>query len=301
MNVVLTVIRQEIRAAFRERLAIALLLVFLGMTLVSAAIGWSSHNTVMSVYDQTVLELGRDVPNPFANVSALEVIKNSIIYVVLIGALLAVVAGVRAGVRDRKSRVTDLILSRPVGARSYMAGKLMGVQAWLGIVLVAALAVSWLSVWVISRSPLGVADTGALIGFFALAWVFLLPFSAMGLIAGSRSRHESTALLVPILIWVAITFAIPQLGTAQNPTALLNPVPSAISTADLFFKVNHALFQPISMTEHFKHLSGVIMQLRDITSTAWEGDILSVALVAAFSVGVLLLTGRSSMRRPLYE
>jgi ABC-2 type transport system permease protein len=301
MSAVLTVVRQEIKSAFRERLAIALLVVFLGMTLASAAIGWSSHHTVMSVYNETVLQLGRDVPNPFANVSTLEVVKNTIIYIVLIGALLAVVVGVRAGVRDRKAGVTDLVLSRPVGARSYVAGKLLGLQAWMGIVLVAALAVSWLSVWVISRTPLGIAGTGALVGFFALAWVFLLPFSIMGLIAGSRSRHESTALLVPILIWVAITFAIPQLGTAQNPTALLNPVPSAASTTDLFFKVNHAVLQPISITEHFKHLSGVIMQLRDITSTAWVGDILSVVLVAAFCGSVLLLTTRSSMRRPLYE
>ena len=282
MSAVLTVVKQEIRSAFRERLAIALLVVFLGMALASAAIGWASHHTVTSVYNETVVQLGRDVPNPFADVSALEVVKNTVIYIVLIGALLAVVAGVRAGVRDRKSGVTDLVLSRPIGARSYMVGKLMGVQAWMGIVLTAALVVSWLSVWVISRSPLGLADTGSLVGFMALAWVFLLPFSVTGLIAGSRSQHESTALLLPILIWVAITFAFPQLGTAQNPTALLNPVPSAASTSDLFFQVNHAIFQPISITEHFKHLSGVILQLRDITSTAWAGDILSVALAWIF-------------------
>lgn len=301
MSTLLTVVRQEVRAAFRERLAIALLVVFLGMTLASAAIGWSSHHTVMSVYNETVTQLGRDVPNPFANVSALELVKNTIIYIVLIGALLAVVVGVRAGVRDRKAGVTDLVLSRPVSARSYMAGKLMGVQAWMGIALLTALIVSWFSAWVISRMPLGIADTGALVGFFALAWVFLLPFSVMGLIAGSWSRHESTALLIPILIWVAITFAIPQLGTAQNPSALLNPVPSAASTTDLFFRVNHAIFQPISITEHFKHMSGVIMHLRDITSAAWVGDILSVVLVAVFSVGILLLGNRSSIRRPLYE
>jgi len=123
----------------------------------------------------------------------------------------------------------------------------------------------------------------------------------MGLIAGSRSHHESTALLIPILVWVTVTFAIPQLGTAQNPSAVLNPVPSGASTTDLFFRVNHAVFQPISITEHFKHMSGVIMHLRDITSTVWVGDILSVVLMAVLSVGVLLLANRSSMRRPLYE
>lgn len=72
VSVILTVVGQEIRSAFRERLAIALLMVSLGMTLVSAAIGWFSHHTVMSVYSGTVLQLARDIPNSFTNVSPLK-------------------------------------------------------------------------------------------------------------------------------------------------------------------------------------------------------------------------------------
>jgi ABC-2 type transport system permease protein len=301
MSALLTVARQEIRSANRERLAIALLLVFLGMALASAVIGWSSHRTVMNVYNATVLQMGRDVPNPFANTSALDVVKNTVIYIVLIGALLAIVVGVRAGVRDRKARVTDLILSRPIGPRSYLLGKLLGAQAWMGIVLFAALIASWFSVWVISGAPLSLAATALLLGFFALAWVFLLPFSVMGMIAGSKSRHESTALLIPILLWVAITFVVPQLGTAQNPSALLNPVPAVATTTDLFFRVNHLVLQPISITEHFKHASGAILHLRDAGSTSWGGDLLVLGIVALFSVGVLLMTARWAIRRPLYE
>jgi ABC-2 type transport system permease protein len=301
MSALLTVAGQEIRSAARERLAIALLVVFLGMTIASAAIGWSSHHTVMSVYNETVLQMGRHVPNPFANTSALDVVKNTVIYIVLIGALLAVVVGVRAGVRDRKAGVTDLILSRPIGRRSYLLGKLLGAQAWMGIVLVAALIASWFSVWVISGTPLALTSTALLIGLFALAWVFLLPFSVMGMIAGAKSRHESTALLIPILLWVVATFVIPQLGTAQNPTALLNPVPGAPATTDLFFRVNHTILQPISITEHFKHASAVILHLQNLGSTVLWGDLLSLGAFVVFALGVLLFAARSSMRRPLYE
>jgi ABC-2 type transport system permease protein len=301
MSALLTVARQEIRSASRERLAVALLVVFLGMALASAAIGWSSHRTVMSVYNQTVLQAGRDVPNPFLNTPPLDVVKNTVIYVVLIGALLAVVVGVRAGLRDRKSGVTDLILSRPIGSKSYLIGKLLGTQAWMGVVLVAALIASWFSVWVISGAPLALRPTGLLLGFFALAWLFLLPFSAMGLIAGVRSRHESTALLVPVLLWVVITFILPQLGTAQTPVSLLNPVPTGAATTDLFFRVNQAVLQPISITEHFKHASAAILQLRDLASTAIGWDLLSLGVVAIVTLGVLLLAAGPSARRPLYE
>lgn len=301
MRQVLVVARHELRSAARERLALALLVVFLGMALVSSSIGWASHHTVTKVYEQTVIQMGRHVPNPFTGVSPLEITRNTVVYIVLIGALLAAVVGVRSAVRDRRSGVADLILSRPVGTHAYTLGKLLGVHAWIGIVLVAAASVSWVGVWFALKAPLSASETLSLAQFFALAWLFLVPFSALGLIAGARSRHESTALLVPILVWVAVVFAIPQLGTAQHPSALLNPVPSGASTADLLFKVNQAVLGPVSIAEHFKHGGGAILHLRDVDSTAIGGDVVSLTVAAVLSVVALTLVGRSSMRRPLYE
>lgn len=301
MKEALVVARREVLNVNRERLALVLLLVFLGMVLVSASIGWSTHHTVMSVYDETVRQLGRNVPNPFSGMSALELIKNTVIYIVLIGALLAIVVGARSTIRDRKAGVTDLILSRPIKPPSYLAGKLLGAHCWIGLVLLFSLIASWASVWVVSGNPLSIKDTGSLILFFAAAWLFLLPFAVIGTIAGMRSRHESTALLAPILMWAAVTFAIPQLGTAQNPAALLNPVPAPVSTTDLFFQVNRLVFQPVSITEHFKHLSGVLLNLRDITTTNVGMDLASLCGIAALSIAALFFAGRSSLRRPLYE
>ena len=301
MSVFAAVVRQEVKCARRERLAAALLVVFLGMTLASAAIGWTARHTVMNVYQETVVQMGRNVPDPFASTSPLDVIKNTVIYIVLIGALLAVVVGVQAGVRDRKAGVTDLILSRPIGPRTYLTGKLLGAHGWIGIVLAVAAVASWCSVWVISKTPLTAASTASLVGFFALAWVFLLPFSVAGLIAGSKSMHESTALLIPILLWVAITFVVPQLGTAQSPTALLNPVATSVTATDLFFRVNQAVLQPISITEHFKHASGTLLQLRDAGSAVAGGDLLTLGIAAALSLAVLLVSSGRSTRRPIDE
>jgi ABC-2 type transport system permease protein len=300
MSNVFLVARQEIRFALRERLAVALLVIFLGMAVVSSAIGWASHHTVTRVYDLTVAQTGRAIPNPFADTSPLEVVKNTIIYVVLIGALLAIVVGARSFIRDRRSGVTELILSRPTSLRSYVIGKLIGVQAWLGLVLAAAAAATWIAVWLVESAPLSGGQSLRLLGFFVLAWVFLLPFVAIGLIAGARSGSESTALLAPVLVWVAFVFVLPQLGTAQNPTSLLNPVPSAAPTGDLFFKINHAVLQPISFTEHFKHVAGVLLQLRDIDPAGAGRDLAFLLVMVAVSVAALALITRTAVRRPLY-
>jgi ABC-2 type transport system permease protein len=301
MSAAFVIAGQEIRSTSRERLALALLAVFLGMALVSSAIGWASHHTVMSVYDETVLQMGRTVPDPFAGVSALDVTRNAVIYIVLIGALMATVVGVRSSVRDRRAGVADLVFSRPIGTGTYVAGKLLGAQVWIGVVIAAAMAATWLSVWVVNGRPPSPSETASLLAFHALAWLFLLPFTVLGMAAGARARHESTALLVPILAWVAIVFVVPQLGTAQNPTAVLSPVPAPASGQDLFFRVNHVVLRPVSITEHFKHAGAVVLHLRDAGSSALGGDLASLVALAVLSLAALTLVTRTALRRPLHE
>ena len=72
---------------------IRLLGVLLLMTALSGFIGWSSHATIIRVYDETVRTLtaaGKPAPpNPFSAQPRLSLLNNMIIYVPLIGALLA--------------------------------------------------------------------------------------------------------------------------------------------------------------------------------------------------------------------
>jgi ABC-2 type transport system permease protein len=291
----------ELKAAGRERLAIALLGVFLGMVLVSSGIGWATHHTVTIVFNETVRVTGQKLVNPFDRVSSLDSLKNTIIYIVLIGALLAIVAGTRSSIRDRKAGVASLIFSRPVAAWSYAAGKLIGVQVWLGLVLAAAAVLSWLSVWLVSGHILSLSATGSLLAFFGLALLFLVPFTAMGLLAGAYSHYESTALLVPILLWVAVTFVVPQLGTAEHPTALLNPVPSAVTASGVFFQFNRYMFQPIAITEHFKHAGSVLLGLAEAGSRGIGADLASIIIIGILAAALLVFVPRQVARRDLYE
>lgn len=301
MKTVLAIAQHELKTAGRERMSQALLAIFLGMVLVSAIIGWTAHSTVMSVYNETLRETGRQLANPFIGASPLEPVKNTVIYIVLIGALLAIITGVSSTLRDRKSVVVDLLFSRPIQMRAYLAGKFLGIHGWLGIVLLAASVLSWFSVWVVTGRILSAGESAALLGFFCLAWVFLIPFSALGLVAGAKTRHEANALLIPILFWVAITFIIPQLGTAENPSALLNPVPARAASTGPLFKVNRVLLQPLSVTEHFKHVSGIILRLPDAKGGSALADILILLASALIGLACLAFINRAGLRGPLYE
>jgi len=291
--------RHELRTAHRERLPQVLLVVFLGMVAASSLIGWLTHRTVTQVWEQTRGDGLTRAPNPFGKVSPLYYAANVVIYVLLIGALLAIALGVTSALRGRASGTLDLVLSRPVDTRAYLAGKLAGTAAWLGLVLVVAAVVNWASIGVIVGEVLGVEETLRLAGFYVVAWLFLLTFLILGLLSGIHSRRETTALLVPIVAWSVLAFVLPQLGTAARPVALLNPIPHPITDGGVFPAIQ-SVVGPLSLTEQFKTLSGSVLGNDRVHGSA---SVALVSLVVALLLAgaVLLSTPRWRLRRGLHE
>ncbi|MDJ0322642.1 ABC transporter permease [Cryobacterium sp. PH31-AA6] len=291
--------RQELLSSRRERMPQVLLAVFVGMVTASSVIGWLTNQVVTSVYDRTFAAGLTTQPNPFSAVSPLYYAKNTVIYIILIGALLAIVLGVQSTIRDRKAHTFDLVLSRPVRPASYLGAKLAGLLCWVAGILALSALISWTSISAIVGSVLSPGDTARLLGFYALAWLFLLPFIILGMLTGVYSRRETTALLVPIVIWSVVTFVVPQLGTAAHPVSLLNPVPAIASQGGVFQLANLVL-GPLSLTEHFKQASAFV--LGDTATTG--SPLLSLVVMVAFAgcmLVVLLTTQRDRMRSPLDE
>jgi hypothetical protein len=77
---------------------------------------------------------------------------------------------------DRKARTLDLVLSRPISVPAYLLGKLVGIGAWLAMILAAVAVISWVSISLITTGPLPAGDSLRLAGFYAVAWVLLLAF-----------------------------------------------------------------------------------------------------------------------------
>jgi ABC-2 type transport system permease protein len=299
MDMFLATVKQELLCAKRERLPQILLIIFLAMVALSCFIGWATNHTVTNVYNEAVRQHITNAPNPFTNVSPLYYARNTVIYVVLIGALLAIILGVQSALRDRKARVADLLNSRPISTSLYLGAKLSGLGIWLAAILALSGIINWLSISTIAGHALSGQDSLRLLAFYAAAWLFLVPFLALGLLSGIHARRETSALLVPIIIWSLLTLVLPQLGTAEHPVSLLNPVPAQISAHGFFFEVNQTIFGPLSLTEHFKNTSGHI--LKDQTSGSLLKSELIITGFAFASVAALLATKRSRLREGLYE
>ena len=252
------IVRNEWRALLREKTFLLLLGIFLTMTFFSVYIGWSTRSTTNAIYHASVAYLATQsvtnvIPNPLDGVSPLLVFDNMLIYILLIGALLAVVIGHRSFIRERASGVLPLTFVRPVSKVRYAFAKLLGIFLALAGVVFATYIVSALSALLIPALHLSGSEFLYLLGFYIVSFLYLGIFAALGLLFAITSRNESTALFIPILLWVAVVFIVPELTTGQNPVALLNPITLANAFPDQgnFFSLMRTIFGPISIGQFY--------------------------------------------------
>lgn len=263
MSTTLVIARQQLRSLSRSQTFVLMLGVLLLMTALSGFIGWSSHATIIRVYDETVRTLtaaGKPAPpNPFASKPRLSLLNNMIIYVPLIGALLAILIGQRSVTDDRQAGVTRAIFSRPVRRSSYFWGKLGG-SAFAGAVIMAAcLVLSVVGLTLINRGlPTGL-EFLRLTLFYGLSGLYLLLFVLIGTVAALLTRSQSMGLFAGVAVWVLVTFATPQFTSGLRPVASLNPVtdPVAVSSSTFFRATSRA--KPIAVNEQYKALSTRIL------------------------------------------
>jgi ABC-type transport system involved in multi-copper enzyme maturation permease subunit len=228
------------------------------ITIASNFIGWSSHHTVIAAYNQTILTFqssGKVIPpNPFATQPSLSILKNMVIYIPLIGALLAIIIGQISVMADNVAGTTKLIFSRPVSRRDYMAGKLMGISYILLAIISICLSTSVVSLLIVNSHLPSVRELAKLSLFYVLSFCYLLFFALVGFLAALLTRSQSFALLGALAVWIVISFVIPQFASEVSPVASLNPNTAPVdATQSVFFRTTQ-LAKPLSLSEEYKTL-----------------------------------------------
>jgi len=292
------VARQEIRATMKEKTFILLLVIFMGMILASTYIGWSSGHIIQSVYNSTITfiqEQGGTVPPPpFESASSLSLLKNMIIYIVLIGALLAITIGYLMGIRDRRAGVTRIIFSRNITKKQFLLGKVLAILFVLGSMLLIASIVSTVSSMLLARITF--ADVMRIAGFYGFSLMYLTSFSLLGLLFALIGKTSTIALLSPIVIWLAMTFVLPELTSALYPTASLNPIlPQTDVLQNSALNAIHTAVYPLSISEQFKVVAGNILMLpyepvatRSFDYPLWLGYVsVPIWAVVCFAVSLM--------------
>jgi len=231
------------------------------MSIISFCIGYFTNHTIMDIYNTTTLELkalNQPVPPiPFKQ-EPLGIMKNMIIYIVLIGSLLAIAIGHIVGISDKKAAVTRILFSKPFIKVEFFMGKSISSLGVLFCAILFSFVIS--SVSLVLVNVFSLSNLLSVFEFYAVSFVYLAGFVYLGLFFAIKTDSSTKAILIPILIWIVITFALPQISLALYPTGSLNPVlPQTDFLNSPILSNMHSFVYPFSISEQYKELSSEIL------------------------------------------
>ena len=262
---------QSLRIILRERTVTLLAGLFAVLVLVSAYLGWSATSTVNAIYVDAVVYLqgaGQAVPpNPVNDISPLSLMRNMSTYVSLIGVLAAIVIGYQLISADRKSGILPLIGSRPVERFAYASGKISALAKANGVLMGVATLIAVGSLLILPSVSPGAMGWVKLLAFFALSFSYMMLFGLLAMATAASSRSQSVGLLVPVTIWLTVTFILPSLTANIHPTAAINPISALAPPPDTaFFNWTGWLLGPLSVAESFKYLAAGLLDYLPATA-----------------------------------
>lgn len=281
----------EIKSLFREKIVYSITIVFILMSMASSFIGWSTFTTANSIYKSSVVFLqgqgATDIPNnPLLKVSTLASFDNLIVYISLIGALLAIIIGHRSMMRERKSGILQILFTRPITKKSLILGKVFGLSLTIFSIVGVTALISIFSSYFLPLAHLNLSDISHLIIFFLFSFFYMLFFALIGLFFAIQAKSESLALFIPVCIWVGITFVLPELATGLTPTALLNPVTLLqLPALDPFFQTTQKFIQPVSVAWHYYTISG------ELLGSSFTHGVPILKVISKNSIQILTLLG----------
>lgn len=304
-----TIARHALLSSARERTVSLLSVLFLFLVVVSAYLGWSATSTVNAIYLRSVEFMsaqGQTIPaNPVLDTSPLALLRNMATYVSLIGSLAAIVVGYQLIAADRKAGTIPLLGTRPLSRLDYALGKSAALVIAISGLVIFAAAINTATFLMLPEFRLDAAGWSRLAGFYATSALYLLAFGFLGLAFGARARSETVGLLVPVSIWLILTFVLPQITSNINPVAALNPV-SALSTApaSAFFQFTGWALGPFSLAEAYRVLSAQLLDFLPATYLERSAIApLATLVLAAVATGALAIRSvvRLDMTRGDYD
>ena len=289
--------KHELLSSLRSKSPQLVVTVFLVLTSISSIIGWLTVRNVTKIYNDIVSQNLTKAPNPFTNVPSLYYMRDSVIYVVLIGSLMSIILGAQASLRDRKSNANELIKTRNVNLVHRILGQLSAIASIIILLEIVALLTSFILIWVIQKTPLNIGAVFSLLGYGAASAILMIALAAIGFTFGTISKSEESSLLYPIVGWALVTFTIPQIITSTHPVALLNPTPAVSTGTGLAQSVINGI-SPLAVMENFKAIANAILGV-DKSIQLSLVDLLSFSLFAVVGVMASVVISSKSFGRKL--
>lgn len=321
MNSLLVIARRELTDLKRTRFYL-ILLGFLAVVMILSVIVASFDFRVKigeyNLYLDNLRQSGSTETPSAPQLFPLQLLRGSIEYLELIGALFAIIIGYGTVAKEKQHGTLHLIFTRPVSRFAVAGGKLLAFAAAWAVVTFGVFVTMIVALVVIGNAPLQLIDLERLILTGIIAWLYLMFWSCIAMGLAALVRRASTGLIVALVVWIIVVLIIPQIGDTMDPD---NQVPGGLFKSLAVAKpdekavmANFAGFDDIrnglevsSITKHFERPAFAFLGIKDQFNQQPIGDVwasmlpytitLTLAFLAASAFTGIATTKRALLRR----
>lgn len=270
MNSIVVFAKKEFKTAYKDKVFLVIVLLFLLMSIASVYIGSTTKSAEMQAYQDIVSmaqSQGGAIPTA-PEIYPLAILSNIIEYVTMIGAVLAIFLGFDAFSGERENGTLRLLLTRPFYRDQIITGKLAGAGMIIGALLSATLVFN-LGLFTIATGMIpSLSEILRLAVFMILAFVYMMSFYIATLFVSLKTRDRAFGFLIMMIVWIFISFVIPQLAdTQRNFAYALSSVSSTVTQVPTDTAISRAI-ELFSPAVQFKNISSDLLQV--VSSTAFD-------------------------------
>jgi ABC-type transport system involved in multi-copper enzyme maturation permease subunit len=306
-----TIAAKDLRDALRDRF-ILIVTAFLGLAAVTALVtGAIALRTDLATYEAakaSLLALGKSAdaiaPPEFY---PLRLLRGAIEQTEIIGAAIAILIGYRSAASERGRQTLALMMTRPMRAWQFAAGKALAGICLLAGGLALVLGLLAITLHLVSGVGLIWSDIPRLVIVWGVAVAYTACFFLLSFILTLNMRHPAHALLVAFAIWLTLVLIAPQIGDTMDPDNqvaggvfhqlnIARPDQLEIMKAYASFETIRDGIEQASVTKHFERFTFAVLGIKATYTGLPLGPILIEKtydliwiFLTALGLGILLL------------
>ncbi len=299
------VARKEYRDAWREKLVVTLIACLGLLIVVSIVVATIQIGIDVTNYQQALLKLqssGQTSVLTPPQYSPLQMLRSSIEYLEIIGAIFAIVLGYTSIARERTSGALKLVFSRAITKTEFLTGKLLGNLAIIATIVIGFCVFAYLSIIVLGQVQLSPIELVKLIVAGLVSIVYLMIFYSLAALLATRVKSLLNGLVIALVFWVSFVLILPQIGDTMDVDnqvpggffASLNLPKSAeksVLTHFTAYETFRNTTEVISPTKHFERASFAVLGIKTIyngqpLSSIWNDKWGNVVVLGAVAIGM---------------
>ena len=217
----LTIAQKEYRDSARSALFITLAGFMVLLTAVSILVASFNFQAEVAQYNAALFRLtsaqraGAVIPPP--SYYPLLMLRGTIEYLEIIGAVLAIVLGYLAVAKEKGTNTSRLLLTRPVSRVALVGGKILGASLLILTLLALLEGFIALSITAIGHVAFSSVELLKLTLSFAYTYFYLLFFFCFSAALTLFFKDLPRALLLSFALWLVFVLIIPQIGDTMDP------------------------------------------------------------------------------------